>query len=646
MSQSSFLHSAWPPQRPTIKQEPAQASLSNYPATVQLQGQFNFQHDELLASSSQSFQQGQQGQGQGQGQQQHYQHFQQQHNLIDYQDPTLSWIFHQQESNGNSNSVSASSSTTLSSSSQSISSSILSQASSIVPLTMPLSHVTQPHAQPHHQQQHAQHHHVQQGQQAQQPPLLAELQQTQYQHHVASSSPLAQATASPMITSSQAPPHSQVSTEADDQSPWDLHSVQVGSLSPEQNGDRRLSGMTNHSDDTGRINTNTNKSERQVYKTSAERRERNKASQRESRKRRQDRIDLLEQENAALRKSLAEARRRQNMPYNEEGGYVDTASTPRSADCIKFSGVLDHEYIDRLDADLEKDDLFEPQFNMLIGSRYPCAGGPLDEGASKVKLTGDGFRDLDSCSFGPNTVGDEEHHGSHEVARRSLSSEGMRKSTSSWEVALHRNNDILASMIPSVVVIPEFVLYRLCRFYFRLVLPYTTELGSGVVDLRSATLAPEFDDRPNAQEIVTQQGDRPGLPPNLMPTESQLRAGYHPVQVAVIPFPTMREKVMTILGTFQSFEKYGREDEDRYAGSDHDGGSSLESSNASIQNTAVAVQPDRSRIYSYTFDSKPSGSHKLVPAARAWLEEFFVHFVRGLRVWCPAGAWFDPDSFE
>ncbi len=41
-----------------------------------------------------------------------------------------------------------------------------------------------------------------------------------------------------------------------------------------------------------------------------------------------------------------------------------------------------------------------------------------------------------------------------------------------------------------MVAVPELVLYRVCRLYFSTLLPFTTKLKSGIINLRAAREAP------------------------------------------------------------------------------------------------------------------------------------------------------------
>ena len=247
-----------------------------------------------------------------------------------------------------------------------------------------------------------------------------------------------------------------------------------------------------------------------------------------------------------------------------------------------------------------------------------------------------------------------------------------RQDEPTWQLALKESK--FANSIASIIVVPELVLYNACRIYYSLVLPFTTRKKSGIVNLRSAKLAPSlvsagqsFPRFKLSHGQGLEKSEEYLLPANLMPTEAQIRVGFHPIELAVIPFPSMRDKVLSILAAFNSLEGlYSVPDGLRVGERDERLSTELPSGIREVRpRTAVIadmsswpaeggdgsasmamVVPDRSRIYTYGIDAKPKGSAKLRNAAQLWLDEFFGDFVASLRIWCSSGDVFDKDGFE
>lgn len=142
------------------------------------------------------------------------------------------------------------------------------------------------------------------------------------------------------------------------------------------------------------------------------------------------------------------------------------------------------------------------------------------------------------------------------------------------------------------------------------------------------------------------------LPDNLLPTDTQLRWGLHPIEIAVIPFPSMRDKILTIIEGMHTIENASSPDQSEAAESSSDRVSSNLSSSPLQQyfqtnaSSSYPSSPSRSLIYDFGFNSKPNGGRWLQKRIRDWLMTFFTDFVQSLRVWCMANDVFDLSCFE
>lgn len=364
-----------------------------------------------------------------------------------------------------------------------------------------------------------------------------------------------------------------------------------------------------------------------TFKTSIDRRERNKASQRESRKRKQTRLETLEDENAALRKALRQAG--ENSVTNS-----DDDSEPR----VTIAGAI---HLDGVENHLE-DDAVEAEWKGIAGSFFQ---GRLPS-------------ERQSSSMSPTHSVLEVRDAAGVVGPLKKPAQSSAKRTS-WQLSLPQMRQASSHRFPAMVVVPELMLYKVCRLYFSIVLPFTSGLKSGLVNLRMARAASGymggFDDLPRFRGRSDPSADLI-LPSNLMPTEAQLRIGFHPVEIAVVPSPAMRNKLLTVLSAFQSIDNLAGSSE---TSSDEDEPVPMHVSKrmALIADTTRwdssgpdadrnLVRPDKSRIYSYGFTDKPKGSHRLKLPAQQWLNTFFVDLVQNLRVWSLSGDIFDPDCFE
>lgn len=123
-----------------------------------------------------------------------------------------------------------------------------------------------------------------------------------------------------------------------------------------------------------------------------------------------------------------------------------------------------------------------------------------------------------------------------------------------------------------------------------------------------------------------------------MPTPTQHRVGDHPIEIAVIPFPDMRERLLSFMEMLQALPMQHRDQatEDTILPLAPLQEGSVSSSEASAG----------SRVATFTFTSKPSGRQNLRPGLDLWLKEFFVHFVDSVRVWCLTADVFDLECFE
>ena len=229
----------------------------------------------------------------------------------------------------------------------------------------------------------------------------------------------------------------------------------------------------------------------------------------------------------------------------------------------------------------------------------------------------------------------------------------------SWPITFteHSNHFVRArggrqlSSTPSLIVVPELVLYKVCRFYFRLLLPFSTSSGSGIVDLNTAEILREpetvftrseqtGDGRsPRTRGLLDEDGN---LPEVLMPTRLQRMLGPHPIEIAVIPFATLRDKVLLTVMALNGKQDF------------------------KVDTPDEPVVPDKDKIYEFTFSEKPSSAHPhqdtlndlgiteepnarqdpLCPAARRWLDTFMIDFVSSLRVWNASDDCFNTTALE
>lgn len=422
------------------------------------------------------------------------------------------------------------------------------------------------------------------------------------------------------------------------------------------------------------------------FKTSIERRERNKASQRESRKRKQDRLETLEGENAALRKALADMKKFSHALSNGAGIRGEDGNEVAPIQVTKFTGAF---HLDLIESYLN-DDTAEDEWRGMIGHRFPTQTSSAQDWDDVTPAIPSSTSDSDDeagredSSAGAReeaTVKAEGEAATMDSGRRSA--EPPRSTTqqvkkASWELSLNQKRQKAAQSFPSMVAVPELVLYKVCRLYFSTLLPFTTKLKSGIINLRAAREAPAFiggyDDLPRFPGDPSFGATDLYLPKNLMPTEMQMRIGFHPVEIAVLPYPAMRDRLLTILSAFHGLEELAQAEEDAARFSEHPGSDSTPSSNTDQDGynteltdddirkrtalvadmsawkpkdyTSAVVIPDKSRVYSYTFLEKPRGSHRLRKPAQRWLDDFFYEVVQTLRVWSPAGDVFDGECFE
>ncbi|KIS68910.1 uncharacterized protein UMAG_02896 [Mycosarcoma maydis] len=424
------------------------------------------------------------------------------------------------------------------------------------------------------------------------------------------------------------------------------------------------------------------------FKTSIERRERNKASQRESRKRKQDRLETLEGENAALRKALADMKRFSHALSNGAGIRGEDGGEVAPAQLAKFTGAF---HLDLIESHLE-DESTEAEWKGLVGRRWPSGTAQTGDRQGDVSALA-----TSTASSDEDNIRDESQDMANDAAQGSASMKGesdnapqsasQQVKKAMWEISLNQKRQKAAQSFPSMVAVPELVLYKVCRLYFSTLLPFTTKLKSGIVNLRAAREAPGFfgglDDLPRFPGDPSFGVSELYLPKNLMPTEMQLRIGFHPVEIAVMPYPKMRDRLLTVLSAFQAINELAQEEEAAAAAqiSEDVSGSNSQTGNASIDQhvkpsdasnveltnedirqrtalvadmsawkprdgTGAVVVPDKSRVYSYGFLEKPRGSSRLRKPAQRWLDEFFYEVVQTLRVWSPAGDVFDGECFE
>lgn len=207
---------------------------------------------------------------------------------------------------------------------------------------------------------------------------------------------------------------------------------------------------------------------------------------------------------------------------------------------------------------------------------------------------------------------------------------------------------------------PELILYKVCRYYFELLLPFSASFRIDLVDLR--TSRPFEDSRLGGSNNARYQPRNSAiwyenvnmLPDNLLPTDTQLRWGLHPIEIAVIPFPSMRDKVLTIIEGMHIIESDSSQDQSEAAEPSLNSAKSNSSSSSPLQQYFQAnssspnppLSPSRSLIYDFGFNSKPNGGRWLQKRIRDWLMTFFTDFVQSIRVWCMANDVFDLSCFE
>ncbi len=132
------------------------------------------------------------------------------------------------------------------------------------------------------------------------------------------------------------------------------------------------------------------------FKTSTERRERNKASQRESRKRKQDRLETLETENAALRKALADTKKFSHALSNGAGIRGQDGAEVAPLQFTKFTGAF---HLDLIESHLE-DDSAEAEWKDMIGHRFPAPTSQAEDGDGAFPAAGSTSSDSDEDNTG------------------------------------------------------------------------------------------------------------------------------------------------------------------------------------------------------------------------------------------------------
>jgi len=437
------------------------------------------------------------------------------------------------------------------------------------------------------------------------------------------------------------------------------------------------------------------------FKTSTERRERNKASQRESRKRKQDRLETLESENSALRKALADMKKFSHALSNGAGIRGEDGAEVAPIHMTKFTGAF---HLDLIESHLE-DDTAEDEWKGMVGHRFPAptsqaqdwdgaipaiasSTSDSDEDIGRDGVHGPTRSDTSAGSARGSVKGEAQAVASDEAKAPQEQSRGASQQAKKamWEISINQKRQKAAQRFPSMVAVPELVLYKVCRLYFSTLLPFTTKLKSGIINLRAARETPSFmggfDDLPRFPGDPSFGATELYLPKNLMPTEMQLRIGFHPVEIAVMPYPSMRDRILTILSAFHAIEELAQEEEDAARFSEDTNSNSAASSNAEPDRqqrgkggnvdteltdedirkrtalvadmsawkpkdySGAVVVPNKDRVYSYGFLEKPRGSHRLRKPAQRWLDDFFYEVVQTLRVWSPAGDVFDGECFE
>ncbi|SPO25287.1 uncharacterized protein UTRI_10087 [Ustilago trichophora] len=343
-------------------------------------------------------------------------------------------------------------------------------------------------------------------------------------------------------------------------------------------------------------------------------RRKNRLAQQRSRKRRNDHVKELEEEVRHLKELLAAERRRSlPIPYQRRIGQ-DTDADIGLDKQLQGSASMSH-----LLASLA-DGTFDDRFFPLLGRHF----------------------------------GNSEPH--RQSRQSSLSSFQDPDAAISWLISFTTDSNNFARAasarqmsLPSAIVMPELVLYKVCRFYFRLLLPFSTSFGSGLVNLNSAKVVREpemvftragHDTTSRTDASLSQDGT---LPEVLMPTRTQRMVGTHPIEIAVIPFATLREKLLLTLMAMNGGQSFKVDDSD------------------------VTVIPDNNKIYEFDFSHKPNSGRAhpdassnnrtsskegpsrrdpLRPVARKWLDTFMVDFVGSLRVWSASDDCFNTTGFE
>ncbi|KAI3480365.1 hypothetical protein L1887_57500 [Cichorium endivia] len=153
-----------------------------------------------------------------------------------------------------------------------------------------------------------------------------------------------------------------------------------------------------------------------AFKTSVERRERNKASQRESRKRKQDRMETLESENAALRKALADMKKFSHALSNGAGIRGADGAEVAPIQLTKFTGAF---HLDLIESHLE-DESAEAEWKGMIGHRFPA------QTSSAQDWDGPAFGAASSASDSDEEHSREDAEGSANAATQADSTQASR----------------------------------------------------------------------------------------------------------------------------------------------------------------------------------------------------------------------------
>lgn len=412
-------------------------------------------------------------------------------------------------------------------------------------------------------------------------------------------------------------------------------------------------------------------------------------------------METLESENAALRKALADMKKFSHALSNGAGIRGEDGAEVAPIQLTKFTGAF---HLDLIESHLE-DESAEAEWKGMIGHRFPAHTSLAKDWDGMMPAIASSTSDSDEensreegqesgtagAQAGPSqgaaSVKDEGDSSTLDKAKapnESSHSAPQQIKKAMWEISLNQKRQKAAQSFPSMVAVPELVLYKVCRLYFSTLLPFTTKLKSGIINLRAAREMPGFvggyDDLPRFPGDPAFGATELYLPKNLMPTEMQMRIGFHPVEIAVMPYPALRDRILTILSAFHAIEELAQEEEDAARFSEDPASNGSASGNEDAQqgsgdekagteltdedirkrtalvadmsawkpkdfNGAVVI-PDKSRAYSYGFLEKPRGSHRLRKPAQRWLDDFFYEVVQTLRVWSPAGDVFDGECFE